>query len=238
MELVTLGDLKARVVGPRGAPAVLLCHGFGAPGDDLVPLAEALDPHSTWRWIFPEAPLDLSTTMGFPGRAWWLIDFEQVQAISQKSKEALLAFRQNEPEGMARARSLLTGLVDVVQAQSGLSLSRFVLGGFSQGAMITTDVALRLDEAPLGLVAMSGTLLLEDLWTAKAKARPTLPVFQSHGRQDPLLPFWVAERMRDLFQEAGMPVTWVPFDGGHGIGLEALRGLARFLAERLKSLSA
>jgi phospholipase/carboxylesterase len=242
----TLGGLNATIFpeagtadGGAGKPkaVVVLCHGFGAPGDDLVGLYDeliTLEPSlKASRFIFPEAPLDLRATMGFPGRAWWLIDFEQVQAISKQSKEALLAFRQTEPEGMARARSLVTALVHAAQAQSGLSLSRFVLGGFSQGAMITTDVALRLEESPLGLAVLSGTLLLEDTWKAKATARSKLPVFQSHGRQDPLLPFWVAERMKDLFTEAGLPVTWVPFDGQHQIPMGALRGLARFLVERI-----
>jgi phospholipase/carboxylesterase len=245
----SLGGLTATVFPEEGAgktpdagaskakAVVVLCHGFGAPGDDLVGLYDeliTLEPSlKASRFIFPEAPLDLRQSMGFPGRAWWLIDFEQVQAISSKGKEALLAFRQKEPEGMAKARSLLTALVHTAQAQSGLSLSRFVLGGFSQGAMLTTDVALRLEESPLGLAALSGTLLVEDVWKAKAKARSKLPVFQSHGRQDPLLPFWLAERMKDLFTEAGMPVTWMPFEGQHQIPMGVLRALSKFLVEKI-----
>lgn len=235
-----IGGLEATVFAERTAPpraVVVLCHGFGAPGDDLVGLYPelcALEPSlAEARFIFPEAPLDLRASLGFDGRAWWLIDFEEVQEISRRGPEALLQFREKEPEGMSRARSLLLGLVNEAQAQSGLSLSRFVLGGFSQGAMITTDVALRLEEAPAGLVALSGTLLLETAWRQRAKARAGLPVFMSHGREDPLLPFWAAERLRDLLREAGLPVTWVPFGGGHGIPMEALRGLARFLAERV-----
>jgi phospholipase/carboxylesterase len=236
----TLGGLSATVFPETSAPpkaVVVLCHGFGAPGDDLVGLyAElcALEPTlKSARFIFPEAPLDLRQSMGFDGRAWWLIDFEQVQAVSRAGPEALTEFRLKEPDGMARARSLLTALVHEAQVQSGVSLSRFVLGGFSQGAMLTTDVALRLDEAPLGLAALSGTLLIEDVWRQKAKARAGLPVYLSHGRQDPLLPFWAAERLNALLTESGLPVTWAPFDGGHGIPMGVLRGLARFLAERI-----
>jgi phospholipase/carboxylesterase len=237
-----LGGLTAAVFPEASAPpraVAVICHGFGAPGDDLVglyPELVALEPSlREVRFIFPEAPLDLRQSMGFPGRACWLIDFEQVQALSRQGPEAVSAFRLKEPEGMARARSLLTALIHEAQVQSGVSLSRFILGGFSQGAMLTTDVALRLDEAPLGLAALSGTLLLEDQWKARAERRTGMPVFQSHGRQDPILPFWAAEKLKDLLVAAGLPHTWAPFDGEHGIPMGVLRALARFLAERSRS---
>jgi phospholipase/carboxylesterase len=99
--------------------------------------------------------------------------------------------------------------------------------------MLSTDVALRLEEAPAGLAALSGTLLIEEVWKQKAKGRAGLPVYLSHGQQDPLLPFWAAERMKGLLEAAGMPVTWAPFEGGHQIPMAVLRGLARFLGDRL-----
>lgn len=238
----SLGGLSCQVFPEtRGPPraAVVLCHGFGAPGDDLVGLhGELLQLQpalAAARFVFPEAPLSLGPSMGFDGRAWWMIDFDQVQRLQAQDPEALRAFRKEEPPGMAKARSLLTALVHAVCAQTGLGLSRVLLGGFSQGAMLSTDVALRLEEAPLGLLALSSTLLLEDVWRPKAKARAGLPVFQSHGRQDPLLPFSEAERLRDLLVEAGLPHTWVPFRGGHQIDLEVLEKAARFLAERVAS---
>jgi len=110
-----------------------------------------------------------------------------------------------------------------------LPYSHLTLGGFSQGAMIATDVALRLEEPPQGLAILSGTLLLEDTWRAKAKARAGLRVFQAHGRGDPVLSFQAAEALRDLWLDAQAAHEFLPFDGGHTITGEALTRLARFL---------
>lgn len=218
-----------------GAPtaAVVLCHGYGAPGDDLVGLAPELvraQPSlASVRFYFPQAPIDL----GF-GRAWWPIDMMAVQRL-QFDPNALREFRKLEPEGLAAARSKLLALVKQVADTTGLPMNRIVLGGFSQGAMLACDVALRLEEAPAALVELSGTLLTEDVWREKAKRRAGLPVFQSHGRFDPILPFQAAEWLRDLLTESGLPVEFVPFDGPHTIGAEAFAKLGAFLTRRLSS---
>src|SRR3954464_13926874 len=71
------GELSARVTGGvdgRGGgdgPVVVLLHGFGAPGDDLVDLTTFLHVPAEVRFVFPEAPLLLD---GGPGRAWWMLD--------------------------------------------------------------------------------------------------------------------------------------------------------------------
>ncbi len=231
----SLGGLNCEVFpeAEAGKPSgvVVLCHGFGAPGNDLVPLCSEilhLKPSLNQnRFIFPEAPLSLG-----PGsRAWWMIDFAALERIQAGDAEALKAFRKLEPEGMAKARGMLKKLVDEVSAQTRLPLSKIVLGGFSQGAMLATDVALRLEEAPRALAIMSGTLLIEDVWRQKAKARAGLRVFQSHGTEDPLLAFMAAEWLRDLLSQAGCKVEFLPFRGGHTIPMNVLEKLSTFLDE-------
>ncbi len=214
-----------------------MCHGFGAPGDDLVGLYEellALAPSlGEVRFVFPAAPLSLAS-MGYgDAKAWWLIDFEKIQLLNSGDAAALREFRNSEPEGMASARALLLKAIDELTVQTGLPMSKVVLGGFSQGAMITTDVALRLPEAPAALAILSGTLLVEEVWAQKAKARAGLPIFQSHGRVDPILRFEDAERLRDLLTAAGSAPQWVPFDGPHAIPHGVLQKLAAFLAVNL-----
>jgi phospholipase/carboxylesterase len=235
----SIAGLHAQVVQQKpGAPraAVVLCHGFGAPGDDLVGLAPALVSHhpalADVRFVFPAAPLSLGQLGWGEARAWWMIDMEAIQRL-QRDPAALREFRKLEPEGLADARKALHALVREVADQTGLPMSKIVLGGFSQGAMLATDVSLRLEEAPGGLAVLSGTLLLEDVWRAKAKARSGLEVYQSHGRQDPVLPFEAAEWLSALFEDAGMRHEFVPFTGGHTIPNEVLHGLGDFLARRL-----
>ena len=143
-------------------------------------------------------------------------------------------FAASEPEGLVKARRALMGLLSALSASTKLPYDRFVLGGFSQGAMVTTDVALQLEEAPAGLCILSGSIISQDKWKQRAQQRKGLPVLQSHGRQDPLLRFAQAERLRELFTQAGLPVEFLPFDGGHTIVLEALERMAEFLLHRLE----
>lgn len=225
----TLGGLLCRVLDPeaRGTEppkqVVVLNHGFGAPGHDLVGLGPAfyeMNPAllKTTRFVFPEAP---HAAMGAPGgRAWWHIDMMAIQEMLMRGERRQQ--RDKEPEGMSAVRKQLLALVDELSTMTGLPVSRFILGGFSQGAMSTCDLALSLDEAPGGLVQFSGTLLCEDRWARLAKKRAGLSVVQSHGRHDPLLSFEEAEALRDLFTEAGLSVAFVPFDGQHEIPLPAL----------------
>ncbi|MCC6334737.1 MAG: hypothetical protein IT380_12230 [Myxococcales bacterium] len=140
-----------------GAPtaAVILCHGFGAPGDDLVGLAGELvakQPSLAGaRFFFPAAPLSLGGFGWGDSRAWWMIDLPTVARLQQGDPHALREFRKVEPEGMPQARNVFKRLVLDVATQTGLPMKQVVLGGFSQGAMLATDVALRLEEAPGGL---------------------------------------------------------------------------------------
>lgn len=235
----TLAGLRCHVVqdGPEGAvPSrlVVLCHGYGAPGDDLVALAgEALRLSAggtgPTRFLFPHAPNPLEDFPHGDARAWWAINIERLVAAQSGDVATLERLREDVPEGLPKARRALMALVDEALRQTRLPTSKLILGGFSQGAMLTTDVALRLDEAPAGLVVMSGTVICESEWRKRAPQRAGLRVLQSHGRFDPLLPFGEAERLRQIFTAAGMKTEWVPFDGVHTITGEVVRRLAAFI---------
>lgn len=242
------GELECTVLGPVAsarAPrfCVILCHGFGAPGTDLVALGPdlaALCPEHAGDvlFVFPQGPLDLGK-MGLQGaRAWWMIDIERFQrAIDQPEKMA--RFRRAVPEGMPQSSQLLQALVRDVERQTGIPIGRTLLGGFSQGSMVMTEVALRLAMRPAALCVFSGTLVAQDEWQTLAQKRGPLPVFQSHGYFDSILPFSGAEALRDLLTRAGLPVEFVPFDGPHTIPYEALERLAllmrRVFTDRLET---
>ncbi len=240
-ETVILGGLRCRVVEAESseAPAeliVVLCHGFGAPGTDLVPLgAELFHLHpglaGRVRFIFPEAPLSLES-FGMPGgRAWWPLNVEKLMMSIETGDFRDL--RRETPPGLAEARAMLTQLVQKVQDDSGLPTSRIVLGGFSQGSMLATDVSLHLPDSPAALCVFSGTLLCEEEWRELASRRGPLPVLQSHGTNDPILPFQGAEWLRELFENAGFEVDFVPFRGIHTIPFEALHRFASLLGRLL-----
>ncbi|NOX56227.1 MAG: phospholipase [Planctomycetes bacterium] len=234
-----LAGLSCRIVDalPAGASphlVAILCHGFGAPGTDLVSVASELvllrpELADAVRFVFPAAPLRLDD-VGMPGgRAWWMIDLDRLNAAMQRGE--LLDMRRETPEGLAEARARLMDLVHAVCERMSVATAQVVLGGFSQGAMLSTDVTLRLEDAPAALCIWSGTLLCEDDWRRLAPRRRGMPVLQSHGRNDPLLPFAAAESLRDLLQEAGLQVEFLPFGGLHEIPREALRRFAELLMQ-------
>jgi phospholipase/carboxylesterase len=236
MELRTtqVGGLRCRIVKGPSSPkvVVVLCHGFGAPGSDLVPLAEEavmLAPSlaDNAAFVFPEAPIPL-TEFGGDSRAWWRLEMARFQ---NPTPEMLQARREGVPEGLAEVRRLLMGLVSELSVQWKLPLGKFVLGGFSQGAMLATDVTFRLEEAPAALVLFSGTLICQDDWTKRAAARRGLTVLVSHGRQDPLLPFAETQLLLELLRNAGLEVKFIPFEGPHTIALPALEAFAAQLNE-------
>ena len=126
-------------------------------------------------------------------------------------------------------------LLSALSAATKLPYGRIVLGGFSQGGMVTTDVGLRLEEAPAGLCILSGTLICQDDWKQRAEKRTSLPVLQSHGRVDNVLSYGQSERLRDLLTGAGLSVEFIPFNGPHTIAPEVLERMAEFLHTRLTS---
>lgn len=221
--------------GERSVPpdlAVVLCHGFGAPGDDLVPIGHEIrqqDPvlGALVRFVFPAAPMVLDGHGPFASRAWWPLDQRVMEAAAFGG--APLDIRREDPPELPGVRARLTALVEELCARESLAPSRVILGGFSQGAMAAIETTLHLPASPAALCAFSGTLLGEERWRAAAPARRGLPVLLSHGRQDTLLSFATAESLRDLLQECGLQVEFIPFDGPHTIPPEALRALVRLL---------
>ena len=226
-QVIELAGLKVRVVDrSRGAPnptTVVLLHGFGAPGDDLVPLASVIDAPA--RFVFPEAPLELGGPYG-NARAWWLLDLARLE---EDLRRGVPRDRRNEiPDGFPAARAQVLRLLEQVEAR--LPTGKLVLGGFSQGAMISLDVALHRDKPPDALMLMSGTLLAASEWEPRMPKLRGVPVLQSHGRGDALLPFGIAEVLRDQLRAAGAAVEWHDFVGGHEIPMTVLAAATGFVA--------
>lgn len=213
--------------GGGDGPMLVLCHGYGAPGDDLVPLGEELGPGV--RFACPAAPgvLEMGVPADMSGRCWWPIDMVELQlAVMRKDYETLTT---REPSGLDASRASLLALLDVLERDYAAPRSRLVLGGFSQGAMLATDVTLHAERPPAALAILSGSLIAKRTWLPLMKGRAGLPVLQSHGRADPVLAFSIAETLRDELTSAGLNVRFVPFNGGHGIPAVVLEELSRLL---------
>jgi phospholipase/carboxylesterase len=221
IQRISIAGLTAHITGPADARlTVVLMHGFGAPGDDLVALAEGLDVPA--RFVFPEAPLELVGLYG-DARAWWLLDLAQLGAGAPRDR------RGDLPDGLPAAREQVLRVIEDLKTRFAVSDHQLALGGFSQGAMLALDVALHRTAAPAALVQLSGTLIAETAWLPLLPRLAGVPVFQAHGRHDALLSFSLAEVLRDRLRVAGANVEWHAFAGAHEIPPDVVGELRSFL---------
>lgn len=221
-----LGGLDTVVIpGTPGGPTLLMLHGYGADAWDLVPLAQALKVPPGTTWIFPNAPLEVPLGPHMSGRAWFPIDMAAIESAVMRGQHRDLS--KDAPPALTHAREQLMALL----TEAGATWGKTILAGFSQGAMVATASALSALRQPLGLVVLSGTLVDAESWTTAAKKHKGLPVFQSHGTRDPLLDVHAARRLHRMLEDAGLPVDYHEFVGGHEIPVQVLEKLAEWLGK-------
>jgi phospholipase/carboxylesterase len=238
MRIEHWGGLEVRIAGGTDrmgggdGPVVVLMHGFGAAGDDLVPLHRVVDLGREVRFVFPAAPHPLPPHYGAMGRAWWQLDLDRVERAMAAGVPRDLA--EDDPDGLEEARGRVRAMLREARTELGAEDAPLVLGGFSQGAMLACDVAFRSDERIDALVVLSGALLAQRAWTTRMAARAGMPVFQSHGSSDTLLSFGGAEALKAKMEKAGLVVDWTPFRGGHEIPPTVMGRLEAFLGRVLR----
>jgi phospholipase/carboxylesterase len=195
-----------------------LLHGWGAPGDDLVPLAEVLARPGT-RLFMPAAPLP----EGGGGRAWWHLDDSDRPAFAMPDDAS---GAPPHPRLLA-ARTAVQQVLRTIRERH--QPDTLMLGGFSQGGMLALDVALAA-EPPVDRVAvLSGVLMADSRAGLQAPRAARPPVFISHGRDDQVVPVAAGELARALLLQHGFEVIWRPFAGGHGIPGPIVADLGVFL---------
>lgn len=214
----------AGIDGPRLAPAsrgparqlVVVLHGYGADGNDLLALAEAWRPAlPDAAFIVPHAPSVCGAWAG--GREWFPLP---------RIDEATIA------AGTAAAAPGLHAFLDAELAALGLGNGALALVGFSQGAMMALDVGISRRPAVAGVLAYSGALTRPPRPGEPGKP----PVLLHHGANDTVVPPAALAAARAGLEAAGVPVESHLRDGlGHGIDDAALRLGGRFLTRIFQS---
>lgn len=194
---------------------VVLLHGFGADASDLFPLADYLDPEGNWTFYVPDAPLEVPIGPQWMGRGWF--------PISLRDLEVGVDFTQVRPPGLDQSTNAVSDLI------FHLNSKKLVLGGFSQGAMVATEIALTQPDYVAGLILLSGTLLDEPGWKKKASALKGKKILQSHGQNDQVIPFASSQRLHELLKSGGAEIEWIPFGGAHEIPVPVLKRAQAFL---------
>jgi len=212
--------LTGPVVPPRqGDPRqlVVLLHGWGADGNDLIGLAPALQgalPHA--RFTSPNAPDPCDQNP--MGRQWY--SFMDERPVTLK-------------KGYERAADLINAYLDAELERMGLDDGHLALVGFSQGAMMAVYVALRRARPMAGVVGFSGKMIDEENTAAEIRSRP--PILLAHGDADPMVPFASMQQAVGVLSALHVPTQWHNSPGvGHGIAPDALEAGAAFLVNAFR----
>jgi len=217
--------LDQPLTGPRFGPAaggaprqlVILLHGWGADGNDLIGLAPALAPVlPNAEFLSPDAPFPCDA--GF-GRQWF--------SLGDRSPESGMS----EPAMTARLAAvapLVNAFIDQALAARKVAGDKLALVGFSQGTMTALYVGLRRQTPPAGILGYSGHLVAAGELATQTRAKPEILLV--HGEQDEILPVEASRHAEGTLKQLGYPVSAVYRPGlGHGIDEEGLRRGAAFL---------
>jgi phospholipase/carboxylesterase len=220
-EIINLQGLDSlRVLGKDTSTAVVLIHGYGASMQDLFPLWKLWHKEGL-SWYFPNGPLSLP--MGYyEGRAWFSIDMAKLEEAMRTGSHRDMK-NSVPPEFEATIFILENYLRELSKTHS-----RIILGGFSQGAMCATHLAMKSDLPIEKLILLSGALLAEEKLPKAARA---IPFYQSHGTQDPVLSIEGAKELHRKLLSLGFRGELKEFSGGHEIPPSVIDGVKLFLAE-------
>lgn len=219
-----LGKINCQEINnDDNAPWVILFHGYGADCNDLYSLGEMIHTKKTFNYLFPNGPLEVPIGPGWTGRAWWSIDMMEIQRAAEQGTHR--DFSDATPKGLDKAYQAASEMI----RQMKIPWNKVILGGFSQGAMLATELYLRAPEAPAGLIILSGTLLHQEEWKKLVPQRTGQRFFQSHGQMDSVLGFKQAQKLETLFNQNGMKGSLIGFRGGHEIPAPVLMKLGEYL---------
>ena len=212
---------------PNPTASIIILHGLGADGNDFVSIAQEFDLANVGpvRFVFPHGPTrPVTINGGYVMRAWYdILGAELGPGGAQREDGA----------GLRASQVLVDGLIANERAR-GIAASRIVLGGFSQGCAMTFMAGLRYPERLAGLLGMSGYLPLAASTAAeRSTANAGVPIFQAHGRSDPVIALDRAIASRDALLALGYPVEWHDYPMPHSVCAPEIVDMNRWLLKVL-----
>ena len=210
----SIDDLPHRIRAARGEPegALVLLHGRGTSEDDLFPLLDELDPDRRLVGVTPGGPLELP-----PGGAHWYV----VRRVGFP-----------DPATFEPTLERLAGWFDSLPGALGIAPDRTVLGGFSQGAVMTYALGLGKGRPkPAGIVALSGFIPIVEGWQLDEDL-DGYPAALGHGTFDPIIEVGLGREAKERLEDAGADVTWRESPVQHTVDPEYLPELRAFVARR------
>lgn len=209
--------LSGPMVKPAsGAPEqiVVLLHGYGSDGNDLIALAQYLQTELPQAlYVAPNAPQPCDINPA--GYQWFPLDLDR---------------ELSRLDGAASARPVIFQFLEDLWAETGLKVQDTLLVGFSQGAMMALDVGLRLDPAPFGIVGFSGALIAPEQLQGELGGKP--PVALIHGSADDVVPTESSQIAEAHLKQWGiLSALHIDHGSGHTIAQDGLGFALAFVRE-------
>jgi phospholipase/carboxylesterase len=226
---------------------ICLLHGYGANKEDLQGLVPYLDPMNTYDWLFLDAPFALPGPFTLNGRAWFGVN--SLMSVIQSGQ----SLTDYEPEELTSLLENLSGWFDNFLSHPDFRYKKIILGGFSQGAIVTSHLlpywikrqisaATHLQTLPSGMLLFSPALIaqktlhanitfLESLDASHPDYLKNIPYLITHGTEDQVLPFHLAQELAQILHQSFVHKNnqFLPFQGGHEIPLSAFKAAQEFL---------
>lgn len=206
--------------------AIILCHGYGASGDDLADLVPSLSaalPNTAF--FCPHAPYELP----FGGYEWFSLNDYQPDAMVGIDYLSVLMDRAKP------ATALVSDFCSDIMRRYGISSGRILVGGFSQGGLVALQTALTFPSPIAGAIGMSAVPVLFGKSFPPESVKQKPPVLLTHGSADPVVPPMAFELNKAQLQSVGIsPTTLVSTGLGHGIDNPCLHQVQVFAADCLK----
>jgi phospholipase/carboxylesterase len=207
-------DIRIRPAAGTPEGALILLHGRGADEHDLHGLLDIFDPERRLVGMTPGGPLSLPPG----GRHWY----------------ALGGVGTPEPQTFGATYPELTKLLDGQLAEHGVGWDRTILGGFSQGAVMSYAVGLGAGRPlPAGILAMSGFIPAVDGWALRDDGLQGYPVAIAHGAMDPVISVEFGRAARDRLQAAGADVLYRESQMAHTIDPRVIPDLQAWVRDRV-----
>ncbi|MFL5819176.1 MAG: alpha/beta hydrolase [Solirubrobacteraceae bacterium] len=211
-----LQGLRHRVRPAAGEPAgaLVLMHGRGTGEDDMFPLLDVFDPQRRLVGVAPGGPLALAPA----GKHWY----------------AVRRIGYPDPATFATTFAALAEWVDAIPQELGVPPERTILGGFSQGAVMSYALGLAAGRpTPAGILALSGFIPTVDGLVLEIEGREGLPVAIAHGTNDQVIGVEWGRTARDALRAAGADVTYLESPVAHTLDPRELPTLADWVRRTL-----
>ena len=201
----------------KAYPLIVLLHGYGSSMRDIAGLAHSLDSRG-YVYVCPNAPISVPIGPAIKGFAWTQLPGYRTSADIRSAEEKLKAF------------------IAEVMREHDTPPGQILLGGFSQGAVMTYQVGLPRPNLIAGLLALSGRIENSEKLEGLLPEERTQPIFVAHGKSDAVIPIDQARQSKKFLESHGYQPHYHEYQMAHEITGEVLKDLVPWIQQVLPPL--